>query len=57
VTGSRRPVITGRIVALVTPVRADSAVDRDAHERLVERTVVAGASAIVLVGMAGREQA
>ncbi|HYH29573.1 MAG TPA: 4-hydroxy-tetrahydrodipicolinate synthase [Pseudonocardia sp.] len=46
-------MITGSIVALVTPMRADGAVDHDALDRLVERTVAAGTSAIVSVGTTG----
>ena len=46
-------MITGSIVALVTPMRADGAVDHEALERLVERTIVAGTSAIVSVGTTG----
>ncbi|OZM79218.1 4-hydroxy-tetrahydrodipicolinate synthase [Pseudonocardia sp. MH-G8] len=46
-------MITGSIVALVTPMRADGAVDHEALERLVERTIVAGSSAIVSVGTTG----
>ncbi|GAA0949218.1 4-hydroxy-tetrahydrodipicolinate synthase [Pseudonocardia zijingensis] len=46
-------MITGSIVALVTPMRADGSVDHDALERLVERTIAAGTSAIVSVGTTG----
>ena len=47
------PMITGSIVALVTPMRADGAVDHDALVELVERQVVAGTAAIVSVGTTG----
>jgi 4-hydroxy-tetrahydrodipicolinate synthase len=46
-------MITGSIVALVTPMRADGAVDHDALARLVERTITGGTSAIVSVGTTG----
>ncbi|HVL83262.1 MAG TPA: 4-hydroxy-tetrahydrodipicolinate synthase [Pseudonocardia sp.] len=46
-------MIMGSIVALVTPMTADGAVDHAALERLVERTVSAGTSAIVSVGTTG----
>jgi 4-hydroxy-tetrahydrodipicolinate synthase len=47
------PMIIGSIVALVTPMRADGAVDHDALVALVERQVAAGTSAIVSVGTTG----
>ena len=47
------PMITGSIVALVTPMRADGSVDRDALVALVERQVAAGTAAIVSVGTTG----
>lgn len=47
------PMITGSIVALVTPMRADGAVDHDALVALVERQVAAGTAAIVSVGTTG----
>lgn len=46
-------MITGSIVALVTPMRADGAVDHDALVALVERQVAAGTAAIVSVGTTG----
>lgn len=46
-------MITGSIVALVTPMRSDGAVDHDALAALVERTVSGGTSAIVSVGTTG----
>jgi 4-hydroxy-tetrahydrodipicolinate synthase len=46
-------MITGSIVALVTPMRPDGAVDHEALERLVERTIAGGTSAIVSVGTTG----
>lgn len=47
------PMITGSIVALVTPMHPDGAVDHDALEALVERQVAAGTAAIVSVGTTG----
>jgi 4-hydroxy-tetrahydrodipicolinate synthase len=46
-------MITGSIVALVTPMREDGAVDHDALAKLVDRTVDAGTAAIVSVGTTG----
>lgn len=46
-------MITGSIVALVTPMTADGAVDHEALANLVERQVGAGTSAIVSVGTTG----
>jgi len=46
-------MIKGSIVALVTPMRADGAVDHDALAVLVERQVEAGTAAIVSVGTTG----
>jgi len=46
-------MITGSIVALVTPMREDGAIDHDALERLVDRQVLAGTAAIVSVGTTG----
>ncbi|GAA1848022.1 4-hydroxy-tetrahydrodipicolinate synthase [Pseudonocardia ailaonensis] len=46
-------MITGSIVALVTPMREDGAIDHEALERLVERQVLAGTAAIVSVGTTG----
>jgi 4-hydroxy-tetrahydrodipicolinate synthase len=46
-------MIIGSIVALVTPMRGDGAVDHDALAALVERQVEAGTSAIVSVGTTG----
>ncbi|MFC5996813.1 4-hydroxy-tetrahydrodipicolinate synthase [Pseudonocardia hispaniensis] len=46
-------MITGSIVALVTPMRADGSVDHEALAKLVDRTIEAGTSAIVSVGTTG----
>jgi 4-hydroxy-tetrahydrodipicolinate synthase len=46
-------MITGSIVALVTPMREDGAVDHEALAKLVDRTVEAGTAAIVSVGTTG----
>ena len=47
------PMITGSVVALVTPMHADGTVDHDALVALVERQVAAGTAAIVSVGTTG----
>jgi 4-hydroxy-tetrahydrodipicolinate synthase len=46
-------MITGSIVALVTPVRADGAVDHEALAKAVDRVIEAGSAAIVSVGTTG----
>jgi 4-hydroxy-tetrahydrodipicolinate synthase len=46
-------MITGSIVALVTPMRADGTVDHDVLARLVDRTIAAGTAGIVSVGTTG----
>jgi 4-hydroxy-tetrahydrodipicolinate synthase len=46
-------MFSGSIVALVTPMRADGAVDNSALDRLVEFHVESGTSAIVAVGTTG----
>ena len=46
-------MITGSIVALVTPMRADGAVDHEALAKAVDRTIEAGSAAIVSVGTTG----
>jgi 4-hydroxy-tetrahydrodipicolinate synthase len=46
-------MITGSIVAMVTPMREDGAVDHEALAKLVDRTVDAGTAAIVSVGTTG----
>ncbi|MBA3906971.1 MAG: 4-hydroxy-tetrahydrodipicolinate synthase [Pseudonocardiales bacterium] len=46
-------MITGSIVALVTPMRADGAVDHEALAKMVDRMVEAGSAAIVSVGTTG----
>lgn len=46
-------MITGSIVALVTPMRVDGAIDWAALESLIEHHVAAGTSAIGVVGTTG----
>jgi len=46
-------MITGSIVALITPMRADGAVDHEALAKAVDRVVEAGSAAIVSVGTTG----
>ncbi len=46
-------MITGSIVALVTPMRADGAVDHEALAKMVDRMIEAGSAAIVSVGTTG----
>lgn len=46
-------IVTGSLVALVTPMHDDGAIDFAALERLVERQVLAGTAAIVSVGTTG----
>jgi 4-hydroxy-tetrahydrodipicolinate synthase len=46
-------IVTGSLVALVTPMHADGRIDHAALERLVERQVLAGTAAIVSVGTTG----
>ncbi len=46
-------MIIGSIVALVTPMRVDGAVDHEALAKLVDRTIEAGTSAVVSVGTTG----
>ncbi|MBC7984291.1 MAG: dihydrodipicolinate synthase family protein, partial [Candidatus Obscuribacterales bacterium] len=43
----------GSMVALVTPMRADGAVDNEALGRLVEFHILAGTNALVAVGTTG----
>jgi 4-hydroxy-tetrahydrodipicolinate synthase len=45
--------ITGSIVALVTPMRSDGAVDHEALAKAVDRVIEAGSAAIVSVGTTG----
>ncbi len=45
--------ITGSIVALVTPMRADGAIDHEALAKAVDRVIEAGSAAIVSVGTTG----
>jgi 4-hydroxy-tetrahydrodipicolinate synthase len=46
-------MITGSIVALVTPMRSDGAVDHEALAKAVDRVIEAGSAAIVSVGTTG----
>ena len=46
-------MITGSIVALVTPMREDGSVDMDSLKRLVDWHVESGTDAIVSVGTTG----
>ena len=46
-------MITGSIVALVTPMHADDSVDWDSLERLLEMHIAAGTAAIGAVGTTG----
>lgn len=46
-------MITGSLVALVTPMRDDGAVDHEALAKVVDRTIEAGTAAIVSVGTTG----
>ncbi|MBV9921848.1 MAG: 4-hydroxy-tetrahydrodipicolinate synthase [Pseudonocardia sp.] len=46
-------MITGSIVAIVTPMRADGAVDHEALAKAVDRVIEAGSAAIVSVGTTG----
>ena len=46
-------IVTGSLVALVTPMHADGRIDNAALERLVERQVLAGTAAIISVGTTG----
>jgi 4-hydroxy-tetrahydrodipicolinate synthase len=46
-------MITGSIVAIVTPMRDDGSVDHEALAKVVDRTIEAGTSAIVSVGTTG----
>jgi 4-hydroxy-tetrahydrodipicolinate synthase len=46
-------MITGSIVAMVTPMREDGSVDHEALAKIVDRTIEAGTSAIVSVGTTG----
>ncbi len=46
-------MITGSLVALVTPMREDGAIDHEALAALVERQVAGGTAAIVSVGTTG----
>jgi len=46
-------MITGSIVALVTPMRSDGALDHEALAKAVDRVIEAGSAAIVSVGTTG----
>jgi 4-hydroxy-tetrahydrodipicolinate synthase len=46
-------MITGSIVAMVTPMREDGSVDHEALAKIVDRTIEAGTAAIVSVGTTG----
>ncbi|MBW0092609.1 4-hydroxy-tetrahydrodipicolinate synthase [Pseudonocardia sp. KRD-184] len=46
-------MITGSLVALVTPMREDGAVDHESLAKVVDRAVEAGTAAIVSVGTTG----
>lgn len=46
-------MITGSLVALVTPMREDGAVDHESLAKVVDRTIEAGTAAIVSVGTTG----
>ncbi|QJY47157.1 4-hydroxy-tetrahydrodipicolinate synthase [Pseudonocardia broussonetiae] len=46
-------MITGSLVALVTPMREDGAVDHEALAKVVDRAIEAGTAAIVSVGTTG----
>lgn len=46
-------MITGSLVALVTPMREDGAVDHESLAKIVDRAVEAGTAAIVSVGTTG----
>ena len=46
-------MFSGSIVALVTPMQADGAVDHEALDRLVEFHVANGTNGIVAVGTTG----
>src|SRR5688500_8393899 len=50
---SRSSMFSGSIVALVTPMKADGAVDNEALDRLVEFHVANGTNGIVAVGTTG----
>jgi 4-hydroxy-tetrahydrodipicolinate synthase len=50
---SGSPLIAGSIVALVTPMRADGAIDWDALDALLEWHIAAGTNAISPVGTTG----
>jgi 4-hydroxy-tetrahydrodipicolinate synthase len=46
-------MITGSIVAMVTPMREDGSVDHEALAKIVDRTIEAGTAAIASVGTTG----
>src|SRR6185436_10830644 len=49
----RHSMFKGSLVALITPMKADGAVDNETLDRLVEFHIEAGTSAIVAVGTTG----
>jgi len=46
-------MVTGSLVAIVTPMREDGSLDLDAYRRLIEWHIAEGTSAIVAVGTTG----
>ena len=46
-------MITGSIVALVTPMFEDGTIDYDSYKNLIEMHIAAGTDAIVAVGTTG----
>ena len=46
-------MITGSLVAIVTPMTSDGSVDFDVFRRLIERHIVAGTDALVVAGTTG----
>ena len=49
-------MITGSIVAMVTPMRRDGSVDHEALAKIVDRAVEGGSAAIVSVGTTGESE-
>jgi|GEM_PF-5800537 len=50
---SGQPVFQGSLVALVTPMHPDGALDRDAYRALIDWHVTEGTDALVVVGTTG----
>jgi 4-hydroxy-tetrahydrodipicolinate synthase len=46
-------MFTGSLVALITPMRADGAIDEDAYARLIEHQIANGTSGLIAVGTTG----